>query len=87
MGNTASSIASIKHNSPHPTSAMLLPHCAFTPAPRVLPMQPRQLDVLQEQVRAGQLVAGWPMHRRDDQLYCYLTRKLQQQPTLAFLLF
>jgi hypothetical protein len=43
-------------------------------------LQPRQLDLLQEQARAGQLEAGWPIFRESDRLHCYLTGEL---PALA----
>jgi hypothetical protein len=39
--------------------------------------RPQQLDYLQEQMRAGRLEPGWPIHREADGLYIYLEGGLQ----------
>lgn len=42
------------------------------PLPCRPPLQPEQLDYLQEQMRAGRLEQGWPIYREEDGLYIYL---------------
>lgn len=42
------------------------------PLPFRPPLQPQQLDYLQEQMRTGRLEQGWPIYREADGLYIYL---------------
>ena len=57
--------------------AACLPSTCALPAPAPSPppacLQPRQLDLLQEQARRGLLKPGWPIKRDSDHLWCYLT--------------